>query len=134
MPPKMRRNFPGAFVAADLGGGSWRLAPPERTAHPVEILLRAAGVPIGSGPLTELSIEWQGARALISMLAAGRVLSVEAASAIVHEPLGSLYEGLPLAQFDRKARTFWRRVFLLVRIPGGRRLLRLLAHLSRKRT
>jgi hypothetical protein len=44
----------------------------------------------------------------------------------VHEPLQDLYEGLPLASIDADARRFWRRVFRLVRLPGGRYLLRLL--------
>jgi hypothetical protein len=36
-----------------------------------------------------------------------------------------------LADFDARARRFWRRVFVLVRIPGGRRLLGMLARASR---
>ena len=54
-----------------------------------------------------------------------------ATSAIVHEPLGHLYESLPLVKFDAKARRFWRRVFRLVRIPGGRYLLKFLARTSK---
>jgi hypothetical protein len=42
-----------------------------------------------------------------------------------------LYEALPLAGFDATARRFWRRVFLLVRLPGGRYLLRLIAQRKR---
>jgi hypothetical protein len=45
---------------------------------------------------------------------------------IVHEPLGRMYESLPLAGIDANARRFWRRVFWLVRLPGGRYLLKLL--------
>jgi len=52
-------------------------------------------------------------------------------NAIIHEPLTRLYEGLPLASFDPAARRFWRRVFRLVRIPGGRHLLRFIARRSR---
>jgi hypothetical protein len=37
-----------------------------------------------------------------------------------------LYESLPLVSIDANARRFWRRVFRLVRIPGGRFLLKLL--------
>jgi hypothetical protein len=62
------------------------------------------------------------------------VARVEAAAAIVHEPARNLYAALPLAEFDGRARRFWRRVFLLVRIPGGRSLLGILAHASRKRS
>jgi hypothetical protein len=56
---------------------------------------------------------------------------VEAAAAIVHEPLGRLYESLPLANIDANARRFWRRVFRLVRLPGGRYLLKLLTRVGR---
>jgi hypothetical protein len=52
-------------------------------------------------------------------------------SAIVHQPLARLYDGLPLAEFDSKTRRFWGRVFTLVRIPGGRHLLGVLARRSR---
>jgi hypothetical protein len=51
--------------------------------------------------------------------------------AIVHEPLPKLYAELPLAGFDERARRFWRRVFRLVRIPGGRHLLGVLARRPR---
>ena len=47
--------------------------------------------------------------------------------AVAHEPLARLYDTLPLMSFDSQARRFWRRVFFLVRIPGGRRLLGLVA-------
>jgi hypothetical protein len=40
--------------------------------------------------------------------------------------LGHLYESLPLVSIDADARRFWRRVFRLVRIPGGRFLLKIL--------
>jgi hypothetical protein len=40
---------------------------------------------------------------------------------------------LPLVSFDDKARRFWRRVFRLVRIPGGRHLLGVLARRNRDR-
>jgi hypothetical protein len=59
-------------------------------------------------------------------MSGAKAASVEVTAAIVHEPLGNLYESLPLASIDANARRFWRRVFRLVRIPGGRYLLRLL--------
>jgi hypothetical protein len=50
---------------------------------------------------------------------------------IVHEPLANLYAALPLATLDANARRFWRRVFTLVRIPGGRHLLGILGRRRR---
>jgi hypothetical protein len=44
-------------------------------------------------------------------------------SVFIHTPKTRLYENLPLASFDRDAQRFWKRVFRLIRIPGGRLLL-----------
>jgi hypothetical protein len=60
---------------------------------------------------------------LLTMTSAEQQRTVKAQSVIVHEPLARLYEALPLATLDANARRFWRRVFRLVRIPGGRYLL-----------
>jgi hypothetical protein len=69
---------------------------------------------------------------MVTMTSAERRRSLEAQSAIVHEPQTRLYEALPLVVLDDKARRFWRRVFRLVRIPGGRHLLGILARRTRK--
>ena len=130
----MRRNFAGACNARDAAHGAWRItcgAP-----HEVEIIIRGADSRAAAAfgaPLTELGIEWQERRVLLTMMSGGRVASVEAANVIVHEPARKLYAALPLADFDGRARRFWRRVFLLARVPGGRSLLGILAHASRRR-
>jgi hypothetical protein len=128
MNPKMRRNFSGEFRAQDLGKGVWRLI---RTSPPQAAVIlqgaeRNAGQVFGAGAVLNLGIEWHADMALLSFMSGDRVETVESASVIVHEPLEQLYEKLPLASFDAKARRFWRRVFSLVRIPGGRYLLRFL--------
>jgi hypothetical protein len=69
---------------------------------------------------------------LLTFMRGNRVATVEAAGAIVHEPLGHLYESLPLVSIDADARRFWRRVFRLVRIPGGRYLLKVLTRPGRR--
>jgi len=136
----MRRNFSGAAKAREANPdqpnrGAWRVdcgAP-----HAAQIIVRGAdsrAAAAFSATLSDVGIEWQTRRVLLTMLSAGRVATVEAAAAIVHEPLPKLYAALPLADFDKRARRFWRRVFLLVRIPGGRSLLGVLAHLSRRRS
>jgi hypothetical protein len=135
MATKMRRNFAGALSARDANSGAWRVtcsAP-----HEVEIIIRGADSRAAAAfgaSLSDLGIEWQTQRVLLTMMSAGRVATVEAAAVIVHEPARPLYAALPLADFDSRARRFWRRVFLLVRFPGGRSLLGMLAHLSRKRS
>ena len=67
----------------------------------------------------------------MTLTSAQRSVVAAAQSAIVHEPLPHLYETLPLVRFDAKARRFWRRVFRLMRIPGGRHLIGALARRSR---
>lgn len=131
---KLRRNFPGAFLPQDRGNGSWQLSRP--VPHEITLFLRGtepgAQRSFGTGPLFDLGIEWHAEKVLLTFMSGEKVSSVEAASAIVHEPLNDLYERLPLASIDADARRFWRRVFRLVRIPGGRFLLKALARARRR--
>jgi hypothetical protein len=133
MKSKMRRNFSGSFVAEQLGGGNWRLS--QAAPRPIAVYLHGADGAAAQALATlepgELSLEWQARCALLTMTRDGSVHSVQAVSAIVHEPLEGLYECLPLASFDAKAQRFWRRVFRVVRIPGGRLLLGLFARSRR---
>jgi hypothetical protein len=128
MSPKLRRNFSGAFMPQDLRNGAWQLT--RAAPHDMQIFLRdaehGAARAFGKTPIVDLGIEWHAAKVLLTFMSGDRVATVEAASAIVHEPLGHLYESLPLAGIDADARRFWRRVFRLVRIPGGRFLLKVL--------
>jgi len=83
-----------------------------------------APLKLSGPPLSAISTSNGAQRRLVlRMTSAEQVRSVKARSAIVHEPLPRLYEALPLVSLDAKARRFWRRVFRLVRIPGGRYLL-----------
>ena len=127
--PKLRRNFSGAFIAQELGHGAWRLqrGAPRAVAIYLHDAERGAAQAFGDAPAADLGIEWHAETVLLSFISGDKVQTVEAGSAIVHEPLGQLYENLPLMSFDADARRFWRRVFALVRIPGGRYLLKFLA-------
>jgi hypothetical protein len=133
MSPKLRRNFSGAFLPQDRGNGAWQLSRP--APHEIEVFLRdaerGAQRSFGTDELVDLGIEWQAEKVLLTFMSGERVASVEAASAIVHEPLDHLYQHLPLVSIDADARRFWRRVFRLVRLPGGRFLLRVLARSRR---
>jgi hypothetical protein len=134
MSPKLRRNFSGAFLPQDRGNGAWYLSRAEP--HAVHVYLRdaegGAARAFGSTPIADLGIEWHAEKALLTFLSGDRVASVEAAAAIVHEPLEHLYRSLPLVSIDANARRFWRRVFRLMRIPGGRYLLKLLTRSARR--
>lgn len=135
MKPKMRRHLPGTFLTRDLGEGVWRLSRGE--AAPIDVFLRGtesgAAEALGSPVVRDIDIEWRPETVVLRMTSAEQVRSVKARSATVHEPLPRLYEALPLISLDAKARRFWRRVFRLVRIPGGRYLLGALARRTRGR-
>jgi hypothetical protein len=135
MSPKMRRNFSGVFVTQDHGAGAWQLsrAAPHETSVFLRDAERDAAAAFGVGQLIDLGIEWHAEKALLTFMSGGKVASVAAGSAIVHEPLSDLYDNLPLASIDADARRFWRRVFALVRLPGGRFLLGLLTRSGRRR-
>jgi hypothetical protein len=133
MNPNMRCHLPGKFVARDLGDGAWRLA--RGGPDSAEILLRGAdsraAEVLSSRDVGDIDIEWQAAKVELWATSSGRRRAIASQSAIVHEPLAQLYERLPLAHTDDKSRRFWRRVFWLVRIPGGRLLLAAVARRTR---
>ena len=135
MKPKMRRKLPGTFLTRDLGEGAWRLSRGE--AAPIDVFLRGtesgAADALRSPFVRDVDIEWRAETVVLTMTSAEQVRTVKAQSAIVHEPLARLYEALPLVSLDAKARRFWRRVFRLVRLPGGRYLLGVLARRTRDR-
>jgi hypothetical protein len=135
MKPKMRRNLPGTFLTQNLGEGAWRLSRSE--AAPIDVFLRGAEAGVAEAlrsPLVrDIGIEWYAETVVLTMTSAEQPRIVRVQSAIVHEPLARLYDALPLVSLDAKARRFWRRVFGLVRIPGGRHLLGALARRNRHR-
>ena len=130
----LRRNFSGAFQPTTLGDGAWQLS--RRAPHEIDVFLRdaehRAAQAFGAAPIIDLGIVWHAENVSLTFMSGERAVSVCAASAIVHEPLERLYESLPLASIDADARRFWRRVFRLVRIPGGRYLLKVLTRARRR--
>lgn len=135
MKPKMRRNLPGRFLPHEIKEGAWRLS--RSGAESIDIFLQGAdprtAEVLRAPEVADIDIEWHPGAVALSMTSAGRRRSFQAHSAIVHEPLARLYEALPLAALDAKAQAFWRRVFRLVRIPGGRYLLLAMARRNRAR-
>jgi hypothetical protein len=133
MTANMKRRFPGPFAAREVANGTWLLS--RGTPELIEVLVRGADATardaLRSPTLSDLDIEWRDAGALLIVTSAGEPKSIQASSVIVHQPLTRLYENLPLASLDGRARRFWRSVFLLARIPGGRSLLGRLAQRRR---
>jgi hypothetical protein len=136
MSANKRRNFSGAFLPQDCGNGAWQLS--SAAPHEIDVVLqgadRGAARAFGTAPVVDLCIEWDAKAALLRFTSGDGTATVSAAVAIVHEPLRALYDGLPLVKFDAAARRFWRRVFRLVRIPGGRYLLKFLTRSAKPQT
>jgi hypothetical protein len=124
----MQRRFSGEFVIAEPVPGTWligNLRVPKQT-----IIVRGVQTPRAAVPdlPTDLSLSWAPDGTVVLNLAdAGRSVAVSCATASSQEPDETLYRVLPLAQFTADRQRFWRRVFRLVRIPGGRFLLGLIA-------
>jgi hypothetical protein len=123
----MQRIIRGPLEQRELAPGAWAWAAPGGG----ELLIR--GVDPGAAELlrstvpSAVSVDWLKDGVLVTLVTDLGPRPLRARVAITHEPLGRLYETLPLARFEPRARRFWRRVFFLVRIPGGRRLLKLVA-------
>ena len=122
-----RRCMPGPFTARRLDGGVWQLT--EIKPGGAEIFLRGtdAAELSNDGTIETVEVEWRLDDVRISLTAARGARSLAVDSATVHEPQTRLYEALPLAGFDSDARRFWQRVFRLMRIPGGRLVLKYVA-------
>ena len=133
MKPNMRRNLPGIFATRDLAQGAWCFSRSEPS--PIEVFVRGADFraaeTLRPSAVRDVDVEWRGGAVVLTLTSAGRRHSMSVQSVIVHEPLARLYQALPLVRFDDKARRFWRMVFRLVRIPGGRLLLGILARRTR---
>lgn len=136
MSNNVERTVTASLTAREIAGGAWQLS----SATPGGVDLILCGVDAGArAALTGVRAEravvaWrrEGARdaALVTLTTAGGTVRVHARTVVLHEPQALLYERLPLVRLDDAARRFWRRVFWLVRIPGGRRLLGLVARRS----
>lgn len=129
----MRRTLLGPLRVRHLGGGLWTFMP--GVADAMRLYLRIpAGAncgPLRDGGITRLELEWHGGGVTVRLTGEDGAREFEAGTAIIHEPQPRLYDGLPLAAFDGRARRFWKRIFLLIRIPGGRHLVRLIARRRR---
>lgn len=127
----MRQTVSGPFSARELGSGFWRLS----AASGPEIYLQDAGPDaaeiLQDASIATLCVEWRADGVNVAVTGTHGVSHLSPAGAIVHEPKAGLYENLPLASFDADAKRFWRRVFRVIRIPGGRFLLGFIARRNR---
>jgi hypothetical protein len=121
----LRRSLDGPFTGEDLGHGRWLLSGPAASEIHLHVVEPSAATALSAPGVTRVEVDWQSGMLLLAR--GTRIAQVPVHSASVHEFPAALYAALPLAGFDRKARNFWRRVFLLMRLPGGRLLLRIIA-------
>ncbi|HMK85545.1 MAG TPA: hypothetical protein VK437_06275 [Steroidobacteraceae bacterium] len=122
----LRRSVAGPV--RELGHGQWQLT--LQGGGEVFIGGVEADAALALRGATAIGIEWRKEGVQVRLESPEGTRTLQGRVAIVHDPLPRLYESLPLASFDERARRFWRRVFLLVRLPGGRRLLGLIARRS----
>jgi hypothetical protein len=126
-----RQTVSGPFAATRLQSGIWQLT--TELASGPEIHLLGAG-PEASELLvlvSRVTVEWRSDGVLVELSGVHGVRYLKARGAIIHQPQSRLYDSLPLSSFDAAAQRFWRRVFLLIRLPGGRRLLGLMTRRNR---
>lgn len=129
MNTKTERTLTGAFRAAHLGADAWKLttgAPGSAEIHLSGVDDDAFAALEGAAP-NAVRIAWSAAGAVVTLIAPRTSAQFRSRTATIHEPRPQLYQGLPLVVLDDKARRFWRRIFRIARIPGGRRLLRWIA-------
>jgi hypothetical protein len=114
----------------DCGNDLWCLR--GHTACGTRVYLRGFVPPAALSGCAAVSLEWPAAGgSLLTVESPAGTVAVRAAGAFVHTFPEGLYTALPLARFDARGMRFWRRVFLLVRLPGARWILQRIAANSR---
>jgi hypothetical protein len=128
----MQRSFSGSFRVDRPTPGWWRV---RNTQSPHQIAwLRNLRTTTGDIPVdfNTLRLQWNPAGPATVSMGEGDTARLLIADAVqLHEPDERLYDDLPLECFTPGAQRFWRRVFWLVRLPGGRALLGLVARRRR---
>ena len=130
-----RQSLAGPFSATRLNSGLWQLT--AEVPDGARVYVHGAG-PEASKLLAEMRItalefEWRAESVLVRATGTDGVRHFKSESVVVHTPAMRLYDSLPLASFDAAAQRFWKRVFCLIRIPGGRLLLGAIARRRRGR-
>lgn len=128
-----RRSLPGPFSATRLNSGLWQLT--AETPDGARAYLRGAGPEasklLAGMRITALEFEWRTDGVMVRVTGAEGVRHFKSESVFIHTPATRLYDSLPLASFDTGAQRFWKRVFRLIRIPGGRLVLGAIARRRR---
>jgi len=130
-----RQSLSGPFSATRLNSGLWQLM--AEVPDGVRVYLRGAGPEasklLANMRITALEFEWRTEGVMVRVTGADGVRHFKSDSVFIHTPATRLYDSLPLAGFDTEAQRFWKRVFRLIRMPGGRLLLGVIARRRRGR-
>ena len=133
-----RKTWSGNFSARTRGAhdNGWIIS--AAGAPRIDVYLSGVELPpdlpsttLAAVTIERIDIEWRNGGTRVFLTQAGAVRPLQARTAFVHEPKPDLYQALPLETYGARARTFWNRIFLLVRIPGGPRLLNFIARRAR---
>jgi hypothetical protein len=136
----MQRSFSGSFRIERTNPGWWRVHN-TRTPHQVAWLRNARpavrDLPAERDLPSEqdlpvefdgMHVDWSSPGSVAVVLGAGQGARALTADAVqLQEPNERLYDALPLERFTPQAQRFWQRIFWLVRLPGARALLGLVA-------
>jgi hypothetical protein len=130
---RIERTLTGAFRAKHLAADAWQLT--AGAGGSAEIYLSGvdgdAFAVLDRTTPSAVTVAWSSAGATVTLISPQATTQIRSRTATIHEPRPELYQGLPLVVLDDAAKRFWRSVFLIARIPGGRRLLRWIAERSR---
>jgi hypothetical protein len=134
MNARTSRALAGSFAMHELGSDVWHLATRDCAGPQIYLIGADSGAArmVRNTNISAVALEWCDHGVLVTLTSCDEPKPLHARAALIHEPFGQLYQSLPLAHFDSTARRFWRRVFRLVRIPGGRHLLRFMAPRDRE--
>ena len=126
----MLRSLTGEFTLRELGQGTVNIS--ATGPSPLDIWVRGADTQLGHiSSCSSVDIDWLGDGVRVTLRQGAQSAQFRAGSALIHEPKPHLYDRLPLGSINARTKRFWQRIFALVRLPGGPRLVRYLASRSR---
>ena len=131
-----QKTWSGTFSARQRDDRGWVIVSAEPERVDVHLIGATMDADIEPGTFDRIEIEWTKDAVDVSLkrgaaAAGGAAVRLRARAAFVHQELPRLYADLPLEVFGPRSQAFWKRIFFIVKIPGGRRLLNYIARRAR---